>query len=66
VPGLGRHPPRVALAQRIARLVRDGSSAEIAFAVADEHRQRDIGSALAAELIIVDDRFTLIIASIGT
>ncbi|HXY16720.1 MAG TPA: GNAT family N-acetyltransferase [Gaiellaceae bacterium] len=35
----------------IARLVRDGNSAEIAFAVADEHQQRGIGSALAAELI---------------
>jgi ribosomal protein S18 acetylase RimI-like enzyme len=40
-------PKRVA----IARLVRDGSSAEIAFAVADEHQQRGIGSALAGELI---------------
>jgi ribosomal protein S18 acetylase RimI-like enzyme len=35
----------------IARLVRDGHSAEIAFAVADEHQRRGIGSALAAELI---------------
>jgi ribosomal protein S18 acetylase RimI-like enzyme len=35
----------------IARLVRDGHSAEIAFAVADEYQQRGIGSALAAELI---------------
>ena len=35
----------------IARLVRDGHSAEIAFAVADEHQQRGIGSTLAAELI---------------
>ena len=35
----------------IARLVRIGHSAEIAFAVADEHQQRGIGSALAAELI---------------
>lgn len=35
----------------IARLVRDGASAEIAFAVADEHQQRGIGSALTAELI---------------
>ena len=34
----------------IARLVRDGSSAEIAFEVADEHQQRGIGSALTAEL----------------
>ena len=35
----------------IARLVRDGSSAEIAFAVADEHQKRGIGSALTAELV---------------
>lgn len=35
----------------IARLVRRGSSAEIAFAVADEHQQRGIGSALTAELL---------------
>jgi ribosomal protein S18 acetylase RimI-like enzyme len=35
----------------IARLVREGSSAEIAFAVADEHQHRGIGSALAAELV---------------
>ena len=35
----------------IARFVRDGRSAEIAFAVADEYQQRGIGSALAAELI---------------
>lgn len=35
----------------IARLVRDGSSAEIAFAVADEHQRRGIGSALTAELL---------------
>ncbi len=35
----------------VARLVRDGSSAEIAFAVADEYHQRGIGSTLAAELI---------------
>ena len=35
----------------IARLVRAGSSAEIAFAVADEYQQRGIGSALTAELI---------------
>ena len=35
----------------IARLVRDGDSAEIAFAVADEHQQRGIGSALTAELV---------------
>jgi ribosomal protein S18 acetylase RimI-like enzyme len=35
----------------VARLVRDGRSAEIAFAVADEHQHRGIGSALAAELV---------------
>jgi protein lysine acetyltransferase len=35
----------------IARLVRTGSSAEIAFAVADEYQQRGIGSTLTAELI---------------
>lgn len=35
----------------IARLVRDGSSAEIAFEVADEHQKRGIGSALTAELV---------------
>lgn len=35
----------------IARLVRDGSSAEIAFAVADEYQHRGIGTALAAELV---------------
>jgi ribosomal protein S18 acetylase RimI-like enzyme len=35
----------------IARLVRDGGSAEVAFAVADEYQHRGIGSALAAELI---------------
>jgi ribosomal protein S18 acetylase RimI-like enzyme len=35
----------------IAGLVRDGRSAEIAFAVADEYQHRGIGSALAAELI---------------
>jgi protein lysine acetyltransferase len=35
----------------IARLARDGNSAEIAFAVADEYQQRGIGSTLAAELI---------------
>jgi ribosomal protein S18 acetylase RimI-like enzyme len=35
----------------IARLVRDGRSAEIAFAVADEYQQQGIGSALTAELI---------------
>src|SRR5262249_38885357 len=31
----------------IARLVREGARAEIAFAVADEHQERGIGSALA-------------------
>ena len=35
----------------IARLVRDGQSAEIAFAVADQYQQRGIGSALAEELM---------------
>jgi len=35
----------------IARLVRDGDSAEIAFEVADEHQRRGIGSALTAELL---------------
>ena len=35
----------------IARLVRDGRSAEIAFEVADRYQQRGIGSALTAELI---------------
>jgi predicted MFS family arabinose efflux permease/ribosomal protein S18 acetylase RimI-like enzyme len=35
----------------IARLVRDGSSAEIAFEVADEHQKQGIGSALTAELV---------------
>jgi ribosomal protein S18 acetylase RimI-like enzyme len=35
----------------IARLARDGASAEIAFAVADEYQHRGIGSALAAELL---------------
>jgi len=34
----------------IARLVRDGSSAEIAFAVADDHQGRGAGSTLASEL----------------
>lgn len=36
----------------IARLVREGRSAEVAFAVADEYQHRGIGSALAAELIV--------------
>jgi protein lysine acetyltransferase len=35
----------------IARLVRDGHTAEIAFAVADEYQHRGIGSLLAAELV---------------
>ena len=35
----------------IARLVRDGSSAEIAFEVADEHQRLGIGSVLTAELL---------------
>jgi ribosomal protein S18 acetylase RimI-like enzyme len=35
----------------IARLARSGPSAEVAFAVADSHQHRGIGSALAAELI---------------
>jgi ribosomal protein S18 acetylase RimI-like enzyme len=35
----------------IARLVRDGTSAEIAFAVVDAYQQRGIGSALTAELV---------------
>ena len=35
----------------IARLVRDGRTAEIAFAVADDHQHMGIGSALAAELL---------------
>jgi ribosomal protein S18 acetylase RimI-like enzyme len=35
----------------IARLVRDGRSAEVAFAVADDYQQRGIGSAIVAELV---------------
>ena len=35
----------------VARLVRDGSSAELAFEVVDEHQARGIGSALTAELV---------------
>lgn len=35
----------------IARLVREGDRAEIAFAVADEYHRRGIGSSLTAELI---------------
>ena len=34
----------------IARLVRDGSAAEIAFAVADAYQSRGVGSILASEL----------------
>lgn len=34
----------------LAQLVRDGEAAEIAFAVADRHQRRGIGSALAREL----------------
>jgi RimJ/RimL family protein N-acetyltransferase len=34
----------------IARLVREGDSAEIAFAVADAHQNRGLGSILASEL----------------
>jgi ribosomal protein S18 acetylase RimI-like enzyme len=34
----------------IARLVRSGSSAEVAFAVVDEYQKRGIGSALVSEL----------------
>ena len=41
------HDPRPA---GMARLVRSGSSAEIAFEVADEHQRRGIGSLLAREL----------------
>lgn len=35
----------------VARLVRDGHTAEVAFEVADEYQRRGIGSALAVELI---------------
>jgi ribosomal protein S18 acetylase RimI-like enzyme len=35
----------------LARLVRDGASAEIAFEVVDEHQRRGIGSALTSELL---------------
>ena len=35
----------------IARLVQDGDSAEIAFAVVDEHQRRGIGAALVSELL---------------
>ena len=35
----------------LARLVRDGQAAEIAFEVADEYQQRGIGSALTAVLL---------------
>jgi GNAT superfamily N-acetyltransferase len=34
----------------IARLVRDGRTAEVAFAVVDEHQGRKVGTALAREL----------------
>src|SRR5262245_59833131 len=44
---VGADPKPVA----IARLVREGDSAEIAFAVADEYQQRGIGTALAGELV---------------
>jgi len=44
---VGHDPKPVA----IARLVREGSSAEIAFAVADEYQHRGIGTALAGELV---------------
>jgi len=36
----------------IARLARDGATAEIAFAVADDYQHRGVGSALAAELLV--------------
>jgi RimJ/RimL family protein N-acetyltransferase len=42
------HDPRPVA---IARLVRNGRSAEIAFEVADEYQQCGIGSALTAELL---------------
>jgi GNAT superfamily N-acetyltransferase len=35
----------------IARLAREGSTAEIAFAVADRHQHHGVGSALAGELV---------------
>lgn len=35
----------------IARLVRDGDTAEVAFAVADDYQRRGIGSAVVAELV---------------
>jgi ribosomal protein S18 acetylase RimI-like enzyme len=35
----------------IARLVREGRTAEVAFAVADEYHRRGIGSTLVAELV---------------
>lgn len=35
----------------IARLVRDGASAEIAFEVADEYQRRGIGTTLTTELV---------------
>ena len=39
----------------LARLVRDGGTAELAFEVADEHQRRGIGSALT-ELLLADAR----------
>ncbi len=47
VAHVAHHPQAIA----IARLVRDGDTAEIAFAVVDEYQHRGIGSALAAELV---------------
>jgi len=53
----GRHHVLVAYLEgdprpvAIARLARDGASAEIAFEVVDEHQLRGIGSALTAELL---------------
>jgi ribosomal protein S18 acetylase RimI-like enzyme len=53
----GTHHALVAYAEgdphpiAIARLVRDGATAEVAFAVADEYQHKGVGSALTAELI---------------